>query len=309
MAKSIGLETPFVMLAGSELFSLEMSKTEALMQAFRKAIVVRIKEETEVMEAEKFDMNEYAQMPKPVVIAVSSTWATTKYGGMPSSSTQLNHSKYKANHVAQMKKKKMRNRYCIQSLLNVNPQHYQRARFTTVATITKVTTEQGWYCFRIIIDDGTGIATITCFSPEAHTFTPNCNELVNIVENKDTRSLPDALKALENATYVFQYRFGQKAKPRRPNFSLDAVFSASPQPLLRLPLPESATSPPQELLEQTSSAVTPLPTELDPHQLTKYLAKGFDTSSKTTNKIAKRKLFKDTERGEKTKARKVRLAK
>ncbi|GFZ07363.1 P-loop containing nucleoside triphosphate hydrolases superfamily protein [Actinidia rufa] len=35
MAKSLGLETPFAMLAGSELFSLEMSKTEALTQAFR----------------------------------------------------------------------------------------------------------------------------------------------------------------------------------------------------------------------------------------------------------------------------------
>ncbi|KAK4275228.1 hypothetical protein QN277_018345 [Acacia crassicarpa] len=52
MAKSLGLETPFAMIAGSELFSLEMSKTEALMQAFRKAIGVRIKEETEVIEGE-----------------------------------------------------------------------------------------------------------------------------------------------------------------------------------------------------------------------------------------------------------------
>ncbi|GKA67750.1 RuvB-like protein 2 [Tanacetum coccineum] len=47
MSKSIGLETPFALLVGSKLFSLEMSKTEALMQAFRKAIGVRIKEETE----------------------------------------------------------------------------------------------------------------------------------------------------------------------------------------------------------------------------------------------------------------------
>lgn len=30
MAKSLGEETPFTMLAGSEIFSLEMSKTEAL---------------------------------------------------------------------------------------------------------------------------------------------------------------------------------------------------------------------------------------------------------------------------------------
>ncbi|CAM6097486.1 unnamed protein product [Calypogeia fissa] len=52
MAKSLGEEAPFAMMAGSEIFSLEMSKTEALMQAFRKAIGVRIKEETEIIEGE-----------------------------------------------------------------------------------------------------------------------------------------------------------------------------------------------------------------------------------------------------------------
>ncbi|EOA25879.1 hypothetical protein CARUB_v10019257mg [Capsella rubella] len=52
IAKSLGLETPFTMIVGSEIFSLEMSKTEALTQAFRKAIGVRIKEETEVLEGE-----------------------------------------------------------------------------------------------------------------------------------------------------------------------------------------------------------------------------------------------------------------
>jgi DNA helicase TIP49 (TBP-interacting protein) len=38
MAKALGEETPFTMMAGSEIFSLEMSKTEALTQAFRKSI-------------------------------------------------------------------------------------------------------------------------------------------------------------------------------------------------------------------------------------------------------------------------------
>ncbi|KAL9229848.1 hypothetical protein vseg_005271 [Gypsophila vaccaria] len=52
LAKSVGSETPFAMLSGSEIFSLEMSKTEALMQAFRRAIGVRIKEEAEVIEGE-----------------------------------------------------------------------------------------------------------------------------------------------------------------------------------------------------------------------------------------------------------------
>lgn len=43
IAQSLGPDTPFTALAGSEIFSLEMSKTEALSQAFRKAIGVRIK--------------------------------------------------------------------------------------------------------------------------------------------------------------------------------------------------------------------------------------------------------------------------
>ncbi|BBG95953.1 P-loop containing nucleoside triphosphate hydrolases superfamily protein, partial [Prunus dulcis] len=68
MAKSLGLETPFAMLAGSELFSLEMSKTEALMQAFRKAIGVRIKEETEVIEGEVVEV----QIDRPAVAGAAS---------------------------------------------------------------------------------------------------------------------------------------------------------------------------------------------------------------------------------------------
>lgn len=52
MAQSLGNDVPFTMLASSEIFSLEMSKTEALTQAFRKSIGVRIKEESEVVEGE-----------------------------------------------------------------------------------------------------------------------------------------------------------------------------------------------------------------------------------------------------------------
>ena len=43
MAQSLGPDTPFTSLAGSEIYSLEMSKTEALTQAFRRSIGVRIK--------------------------------------------------------------------------------------------------------------------------------------------------------------------------------------------------------------------------------------------------------------------------
>ncbi|RNF08261.1 uncharacterized protein TraAM80_02834 [Trypanosoma rangeli] len=57
MAQALGAETPFTMIAGSEIFSLEMSKTEALTQAFRRSIGVRIKEETEVIEGEVVEIS------------------------------------------------------------------------------------------------------------------------------------------------------------------------------------------------------------------------------------------------------------
>jgi len=52
LAQQLGSETPFTTMSGSEVFSLEMSKTEALTQALRKSIGIQILEETEVMEGE-----------------------------------------------------------------------------------------------------------------------------------------------------------------------------------------------------------------------------------------------------------------
>ena len=52
LAQQLGEGTPFTTMSGSEVFSLEMSKTEALTQVMRKSIGVQILEETEVMEGE-----------------------------------------------------------------------------------------------------------------------------------------------------------------------------------------------------------------------------------------------------------------
>jgi RuvB-like protein 2 len=56
MAQSIGSETPFVAISGSEIYSLEMSKTEALTQAFRRSIAVKIKEVNEIIQGEVVDI-------------------------------------------------------------------------------------------------------------------------------------------------------------------------------------------------------------------------------------------------------------
>lgn len=52
LSQSLGKDVPFTAIAGSEIFSLELSKTEALTQAFRKSIGIKIKEETELIEGE-----------------------------------------------------------------------------------------------------------------------------------------------------------------------------------------------------------------------------------------------------------------
>ena len=80
MAKALGEETPFAMMAGSEIFSMEMSKTEALTQAFRKAIGVRIKEETEIIEGEVVEI----EIDRP-----ASSGAAAKTGKLTLKTTEM----------------------------------------------------------------------------------------------------------------------------------------------------------------------------------------------------------------------------
>lgn len=56
MAQSLGVATPFTAVTGSEMYSLEMSKTEALTQALRRSIGVKIKEVSEIIEGEIVDI-------------------------------------------------------------------------------------------------------------------------------------------------------------------------------------------------------------------------------------------------------------
>lgn len=67
MAQALGPDTPFTAIAGSEIFSLEMSKTEALTKAFCGSIGVRIKEETEIIEGEVVEI----QIDRPATGTVS----------------------------------------------------------------------------------------------------------------------------------------------------------------------------------------------------------------------------------------------
>eukprot|EP01054_Gregarina_sp_Poly1_P011374 Gregarina_sp_Poly_1__11373@NODE_962_length_5540_cov_79_200621_g682_i0_p2_GENE_NODE_962_length_5540_cov_79_200621_g682_i0NODE_962_length_5540_cov_79_200621_g682_i0_p2_ORF_typecomplete_len465_score80_09TIP49/PF06068_13/1_7e157TIP49_C/PF17856_1/4_7e16RuvB_N/PF05496_12/1_4e09RuvB_N/PF05496_12/0_65AAA/PF00004_29/9_1e09AAA_22/PF13401_6/9_6e07AAA_5/PF07728_14/0_00075AAA_5/PF07728_14/0_69DNA_pol3_delta2/PF13177_6/1e06Mg_chelatase/PF01078_21/0_0016Mg_chelatase/PF01078_21/0_86AAA_16/PF13191_6/3_1e06AAA_30 len=57
IARALGSDTPFTHLAASEVFSLDISKTEVLTQALRKSIGVRIKDKSEVIEGEVVELS------------------------------------------------------------------------------------------------------------------------------------------------------------------------------------------------------------------------------------------------------------
>ena len=83
LAQALGEDTPFTAIAGSEIFSLEMSKTEALTQAFRRSIGVRIMEETEIIEGEVVEI----QIDEP--ITTSTTTSTDKTGRLTLCTTEM----------------------------------------------------------------------------------------------------------------------------------------------------------------------------------------------------------------------------
>ncbi|GJZ62734.1 DNA helicase [Tanacetum coccineum] len=298
-------------------------------------------------------MNKYATLQKPVIIAVSSAWANKRYGVLQLSSTSATHfylnpnipevhyilSVY-ANFInptpaleiqreacSSQIDEQMRNRHTIESLLSVNPQHYEQINFTTQATLLEVTAPNGWYyrkcnacnikvsensdislcpnhgpqptpnyryCFKAVIDDGTATATLTCFSPEAHTFVPDCNMLLASTEDKDTHHVPLALKQAEGQTYIFQYRFGKKARPGYPNFTLTAVLKNTAPPLLALPSAETAASPPAEVLELPSNSKKDTPDTEEPSASTKDTAKDEAHNSEAKKEPLKRPLFQET---------------
>ncbi len=64
ISKELGKDIPFVHVSASEFYSAEMKKTEALIQAMRKAIGVRIRERRIVLEGEVVGLD-YNMVPNP----------------------------------------------------------------------------------------------------------------------------------------------------------------------------------------------------------------------------------------------------
>ncbi|GKC21789.1 DNA helicase, partial [Tanacetum coccineum] len=98
---------------------------------------------------------------------------------------------------------------------------------------------------------------------------------------------------VEGQTYIFQYRFGKKARSGYPNFTLDAVLKSTGPALLALPSTETIASPAAEVMDvPTSSNTSASDTKKDNMKDQTDNPEGKKTS-------VKRGLFQETETGAK----------
>ena len=74
MAKELGPKVPFVPMVGSEVYSSEVKKVEILMENFRRAIGLRIKENKEVYEGEVIELT-----PEEVRACCAAPTVTSNY--------------------------------------------------------------------------------------------------------------------------------------------------------------------------------------------------------------------------------------
>nr|GFA41397.1 hypothetical protein [Tanacetum cinerariifolium] len=187
-------------------------------------------------------------MEKPVIIAISSCRVTTIYGGLQLTATPATY-------------------YYLNSIVP------EATRMIEI------------YYFKVIINDGSAIMSLTCFSLEANALVSDCNEIVNNLEVKDPLLLPPQLKALEGTTHSFQLHFNKGSKLGNMELILDTVLA--PQPLVIMPLNTDPTSTSYETntLEPniTVNTMKSIRTEERINDVIRELAKDLIAKRGTTN--------------------------
>ncbi|PWA39009.1 hypothetical protein CTI12_AA577260 [Artemisia annua] len=164
-----------------------------------------------------------------------------------------------------------RNRVPLATLLQIDPKTQQRVLFTQEAMILQTDTGHDWYyqkcdecggklrygylhgqchqygtkpnpensyCFRMIITDGTGNATMSCFTPQTDGLIKDITTLLQEVEVKNPATIPAAILALQNTRHVFQFQFATPTIKGPPTFVLKKMMDNPPSAL-----PETSAGP------------------------------------------------------------------
>ncbi|PWA48080.1 nucleic acid-binding, OB-fold protein [Artemisia annua] len=157
-----------------------------------------------------------------------------------------------------------RNRVPLATLLQIDPKTQQRVLFTQEAMILQIDTGHEWYyqkcdecggklrygylhgqchqygtkpnpensyCFRMVITDGIGNATISCFTPQTDRLIKDINTLLQEVEEKNPSTIPAAVLALQNTRHVFQFQFATPTIKGPPTFVLKKIMDNPPTAL------------------------------------------------------------------------------
>ncbi|PWA46881.1 hypothetical protein CTI12_AA504390 [Artemisia annua] len=232
--------------------------------------------------------------------------------------------------LADWEQERARNRVPLGTLLQIDPNtQQQRVLFTQDAMILRVDTAYNWYfqkcdecggkldygyihghchpygtqskpqnsySFRIIITDGTGNATMTCFTPHTDGLIKSVDTLLQEIDNKDPAVIPPQILALQNTRHVFQFRFAKQAGKGTPTLVLQKVMD---NPLAILPvLTEGPSSPPapsqsgHASVEVSPPPATPMATQDSP-------ADTCSTMNVPTTSSVRKQLFATIAAGEK----------
>ena len=115
--------------------------------------------------------------------------------------------------------------------------------------------------------DGTGNATMTCFTPHTDGLIKDINILLEEVLDKDPEIIPEQISALENTRHVFQFRFAKPIGKAPPTFVLEKVMDNIPTFLPALA--EGSSSPLiTSTTDQTATEFSPPPATPPPSQQT-----------------------------------------
>ena len=109
--------------------------------------------------------------------------------------------------------------------------------------------------------DGTGTASMTCFSPHTDGLIKDVESLLKEVENKTPDVIPLQILALENTRHVFQFRFAKSVSKGPPTFILQKVMDEIPS---ILPGPTETPSSPPRILASDQSAGSSSPPPVTP---------------------------------------------
>ncbi|EDO05806.1 RuvB-like 2 DNA helicase family protein [Babesia bovis T2Bo] len=88
ISKALGPDTPFTHLNASEVYSMELSKTECLLQAFRRSVGIRVEEEAEIIEGEVTEI-EIDKFANRQIDPASFNSAPTRVGKMTIKTTDM----------------------------------------------------------------------------------------------------------------------------------------------------------------------------------------------------------------------------